>query len=1040
MSLDMPPIPVIPPSVAFGGGNGNGDYDHGSSHAHGGNYVNNSYGDTTAAAIAGDGEQTTIYYDENGNAITYDQMGQPIVTGNNNNGTQSDFNLTEEQYQQYQQQQDQQYISQEQYEQYQQQQQQQYITPEQYQQYQQQQQQQYVTQEQYEQYQQQQQQQDDQKVLTSEEYEKYQNYQKQKGNDVLSQTIDKISEMQISSEAKSQTQTPNNEPSSATATKHAASPNTPIPPPPMGIAPSDNQLPGIPSPIPVNLVEKSNALSNGNQQGNSSVPNTPTLPGSGNNGLLMEPQPLTPVPQPSTPIGKSSSIEPSTPVSARATLQGPITPLASINTRHQRRFSSTERTPSSPSMPLPPKLSASKKGSRPSSTRRYSATELRDAMSMINAKAGSEVVPPELKNFISSASNMTGGLSTTQLASILQQVSAGKKPRLPQERPKTMAPFGRSNGPSLGGSIGPNTSPAPKTSNVRQSTGPRGRPGSIYIPSSTTASSDVNGVKQPGLKRTIRNATGRRLKVLAMSGSELWNDMKFKLLSLGLMLGSVKKKAANTVALKLLPLGMMLVNLRKKKMQQRAIKCLSLGLYVQSYRRKLAGKLKYKILALGLMQVNLLSHIQEKTYVLQQARMNAGQKRPQAPRLRNIHWDVLRNIDNTIWQNSSLTDADAISNMIGNLFPDLDSTFGQVTRKPAAKKAGGGGSAAPAAKAKKIKLLSDSKRAQNLIIGIRGTFSRKPFPEIATLVIDMDADKLGLDGIETLVNWTPTNEEIGTLRSYKGDASQLEDCEQYVHAMMNIPSLAARLECMQFMVTFRPNLLTLKEYVDTITTAISEVLDNEDFRRFLVDIVLPVGNILNAGTRKVATGLKLSSLMKLSTTKSGDNKKTLLMYILMKLEDHEDTKKILNLPSMFPCSYEMVRTSFETKEGDFTKLKRGIAKIEAQLKQAKTNLDSMSPTDARTQAFETFVSVMEPFLARALLQYQKLEDRFARITKDRFPTLIRYFADDSKKPEDLFQKLAKFFDEFKATKEKIEMFKMKEARAKKKAAQKKKKR
>jgi hypothetical protein len=124
--------------------------------------------------------------------------------------------------------------------------------------------------------------------------------------------------------------------------------------------------------------------------------------------------------------------------------------------------------------------------------------------------------------------------------------------------------------------------------------------------------------------------------------------------------------------------------------------------------------------------------------------------------------------------------------------------------------------------------------------------------------------------------------------------------------LANVPNIKQRLVAM----AFRHHLPTTQEEIDdnlnAIMAAMNEVKKSDKFKK-LLGIMLRVGNQINQGTRKGdAAGITLSSLLKMSQTKTNSGY-TLLEYIVMKVEtpfpellklhvDFENVEKAKRIP------------------------------------------------------------------------------------------------------------------------------------------------
>jgi hypothetical protein len=175
--------------------------------------------------------------------------------------------------------------------------------------------------------------------------------------------------------------------------------------------------------------------------------------------------------------------------------------------------------------------------------------------------------------------------------------------------------------------------------------------------------------------------------------------------------------------------------------------------------------------------------------------------------------------------------------------------------------------------------LIDPKRAQNVDIGL-AQFKNYSFEEvgrkIVTLTLEFPSDKLL--NLQLLM---PDDQEIHKVKQFSGDISTLRNAEKFFIAMSKIDRVNAKLEVIIFKTSFRDQIVETKERIAVISSACWQVMNSTKFTAML-DKCLQVGNFMNAGSYKgSAQGFTLDSLLKLTTTRSGVDKKTsVLDYIV----------------------------------------------------------------------------------------------------------------------------------------------------------------
>lgn len=173
----------------------------------------------------------------------------------------------------------------------------------------------------------------------------------------------------------------------------------------------------------------------------------------------------------------------------------------------------------------------------------------------------------------------------------------------------------------------------------------------------------------------------------------------------------------------------------------------------------------------------------------------------------------------------------------------------------------------------------EPKKAQNLAISLRA-LSVSP-EEVCSAV--KEGNELPSDLIETLLKWTPSNDEELRLRLYTGELSQLGPAEQFLKAIIDIPYVFQRLDALLFMSNLPEEASNVKHSFTTLEVACQELKNSRLFLK-LLEAVLKTGNRMNVGTfRGGAQAFKLDTLLKLSDVKGTDGKTTLLHFVVQEI-------------------------------------------------------------------------------------------------------------------------------------------------------------
>ena len=322
---------------------------------------------------------------------------------------------------------------------------------------------------------------------------------------------------------------------------------------------------------------------------------------------------------------------------------------------------------------------------------------------------------------------------------------------------------------------------------------------------------------------------------------------------------------------------------------------------------------------------------------------------------RNVHWDAISNVEGTMWDRGTSANLSLNPELqrrvsvvdAGKLVPSLEETFAanRTAKKP--KKAGGVRPKGP----KAITLL-DSKAQQNIGIGVRGTLGKMSMATVAEALRKMDASALGgPDAVAALAELDAYSEEVlAPVRAFTGDASKLGIAEKYVREVsLAVSEPKARLMVMEFMF----NMDEIKASADTksgnLKTACHEIVSSKKFKTLLADVMLPLGNRLNAGSKKgMAAGIKLSSLNKLLNTRAATGE-TFLRFVVDGLiemegegEDSGVTNTLLDLDEDMPTVLRVKHATMSPAiiELDVARLKKGCNIAESLLKKGQAAGDS----------------------------------------------------------------------------------------------------
>ncbi|KAL2453160.1 Formin-like protein 8 [Abeliophyllum distichum] len=257
-------------------------------------------------------------------------------------------------------------------------------------------------------------------------------------------------------------------------------------------------------------------------------------------------------------------------------------------------------------------------------------------------------------------------------------------------------------------------------------------------------------------------------------------------------------------------------------------------------------------------------------------------------KLKPLHWDkVVANADHSmVWDEIN----DGSFRFDDELMENL---FGYTTTRH--KSAGGNGlstssgSTKPAQPAQ-IFILEPWKSQNKAIILKSLAISRKEIIEAL-----VEGRGLNADTLEKLTKICPSEDEIAKILQFNGNPAKLADAESFLfHILKAIPSAFTRFNAMLFRSTYDPEILHLKESLQTLELGCKELRTPGIFFK-LLEAILKAGNRMNAGTaRGNAQGFNLSALLKLSDVKSTNGKTTLLQFVVEQVIRSQGKRRWIN--------------------------------------------------------------------------------------------------------------------------------------------------
>jgi hypothetical protein len=281
-------------------------------------------------------------------------------------------------------------------------------------------------------------------------------------------------------------------------------------------------------------------------------------------------------------------------------------------------------------------------------------------------------------------------------------------------------------------------------------------------------------------------------------------------------------------------------------------------------------------------------------------------------------------------------------------------------------------------------------------------YKARGFAVVREALEAMDEARLGgAEGVAILEKNAPKEEDKAKAKAYPPDQVPLFGmAESFVYEMGKVTNYTQRVKCLVLKATFSELYAVVEKDVSIFSGACHEIVANPKLVEFLVDVVRPFGNALNAGSRKEnAAGIKVSSLEKLAQTKTADNSMTSLYFIVSVLDKHRP--HLLALVNEFKACRDAVKLQQLVLDQNL-KVVRDAAKYVEDAVAAATTADDFA-----------FLEAIEPFSQRASAMTATMVERCDRFRAD-FERVCRYLAEDpaAVKPEDLFKEWSKFIDVF----------------------------
>ncbi|XP_005410893.1 PREDICTED: inverted formin-2 isoform X1 [Chinchilla lanigera] len=219
-------------------------------------------------------------------------------------------------------------------------------------------------------------------------------------------------------------------------------------------------------------------------------------------------------------------------------------------------------------------------------------------------------------------------------------------------------------------------------------------------------------------------------------------------------------------------------------------------------------------------------------------------------------------------------------------FPSIERLFSFPVAKPKEP------TAAPARKEPKEVTFLDAKKSLNLNIFLKQFKCSNE--EVTAMIRAGDTAKFDVEVLKQLLKLLPEKHEIENLRAFTEERAKLANADQFYVLLLDIPCYQLRIECMLLCEGTAVVLDMVRPKAQLVLSACDSLLNSHRLPVFC-QLILKIGNFLNYGSHTGdADGFKISTLLKLTETKSQQNRVTLLHHVLEEVEkSHPD---LLQLP------------------------------------------------------------------------------------------------------------------------------------------------
>uniref|UniRef100_A0A2K6CV29 Inverted formin-2 n=1 Tax=Macaca nemestrina TaxID=9545 RepID=A0A2K6CV29_MACNE len=352
---------------------------------------------------------------------------------------------------------------------------------------------------------------------------------------------------------------------------------------------------------------------------------------------------------------------------------------------------------------------------------------------------------------------------------------------------------------------------------------------------------------------------------------------------------------------------------------------------------------------------------------------------PPTLRMKKLNWQKLpSNVareHNSMWASLSSPDAETVE-------PDF-SSIEQLFSFPAAKPKEPTTAAAPARKEPKEITFLDAKKSLNLNIFLKQFKCSNE--EVAAMIRAGDTTKFDVEVLKQLLKLLPEKHEIENLRAFTEERAKLANADHFYLLLLAIPCYQLRIECMLLCEGAAAVLDMVRPKAQLVLAACESLLTSRQLPIFC-QLILRIGNFLNYGSHTGdADGFKISTLLKLTETKSQQNRVTLLHHVLEEAEkSHPDLLQLpqdLEQPSQAAgINLEIIRSEASSNMKKLLETERKVSASVAEVQEQYTerlqaSISAFRALDELFEAIEQKQRELADYLCEDARQLS-LEDTF----------------------------------------------------------------